>query len=182
MSTFFFIHGVGGTPEENWFPWLKAELEKLGHKIITPQFPTPENQTLENWMKIYESYQKDFTEPPVLIGHSLGVPFILDILEKYQAKAAYLVAGFVGKADNKFDPGMESFSQKLFNWPTIKKNCQKFVVFHSNNDPYLKLEKGQEVAKLLGIPLTFVENAGHFNETSGYTKFELLLSKIMDNL
>ncbi|MFA6991897.1 MAG: alpha/beta hydrolase [Candidatus Gracilibacteria bacterium] len=181
MSTFFIIHGVGGTPEENWFPWLKSELEKIGHKVIIPQFPTPENQTLKNWMKIYESYQKDFTEPPILIGHSLGVPFILDILEKYPAKSAYLVSGFVDKADNKFDSGMKTFAQKLFDWPTIKTNCKTFAIFHSDNDPYIKLEKGQEVAKLLDTPLTFIKNAGHFNETSGYTKFPLLLNTILKN-
>ena len=58
MATAFIFHGTGGYPEENWFPWLKRELESLDYKVIVPQFPTPENQTLENWFAIFEKYKK----------------------------------------------------------------------------------------------------------------------------
>jgi predicted alpha/beta hydrolase family esterase len=73
---------------------------------------------------------------------------------------------------------MKTFAQKFFNWQRIKSNCKIFVVFHSDNDPYIKLEKGQEVAEYLGVGVTLVKGAGHFNKTAGYETFDLLLEKI----
>jgi len=42
------LHGTMGSPEGNWFPWLKSQLEN-DYNVYVPQFPTPENQTKDNW-------------------------------------------------------------------------------------------------------------------------------------
>jgi len=34
----FIIHGTYGKPEENWFTWLKENLEERGHEVIVPSF------------------------------------------------------------------------------------------------------------------------------------------------
>ena len=52
MKNAIIIHGTYGNPDENWFPWLKIELEKIGYQVYVPTFPTPENQNLEAWLKI----------------------------------------------------------------------------------------------------------------------------------
>ena len=178
MANIFIFHGIGGNPEENWFPWMKKELEELGHHVIVPQFPTPKNQTLSNWLKVLEKYKKYITKGTIFIGHSLGVPFLLNVIEKQPVKAAVLVAGFVGKAENKFDKYVKTFAQRTFNWSQIKKNCKNFLIFHSDNDPYLKLSKAEELAKNLKIKIILVKGAGHFNFSSGYRHFDLLLEKI----
>ncbi len=175
---FFLFHGVGGCPDENWFGWIKTELENLGHKVFIPDFPTPEDQTLENWIRVIEKYDEYINEDTVLIGHSLGATFILSVLEKYKVNSAYFIAGFTGAIDHKFDESMRTFAQKNFDWVTIKNNCQNFYVYHSDDDPYLPLEKGRDLANKLGVKLTFIPNCGHFNLSAGFTKFERLLEDI----
>ncbi|MCK4589091.1 MAG: serine hydrolase family protein [Nanoarchaeota archaeon] len=177
MTNIFIIHGTFGHPKENWFPWLKSELEKLGHQVFVPKFTTPKNQTLNNWLKIFEEYQNQI-ENSIVIGHSLGVAFLLNILETKSVQAAFFVAGVSSPLDNEFDENMKTFSHRQFDWNKIKNNCQKFYVFHSDNDPYIPLEKAEELAKNLGVDLIIVKNAGHFNELAGYIKFDLLLEKI----
>jgi len=67
MISIIIIHGTGGSPNSNWFPWLKSELEKLGHTVFAPKFPTPEKQSLENWLKVFKKYEQylDFLYHPV---------------------------------------------------------------------------------------------------------------------
>lgn len=185
MPNAIIIHGTGGHPEKNWFPWLKKELEALGCKVYIPQFPTPQNQSLKNWFKIFAKYKKYLNQDSIMVGRSLGVAFILNLLESinHPIKAAFLIAGFARLLDNPdFDPLNQTFVDKKFAWTKIKKNCRKFYVLHSDNDPYVPLDRGEEIAKNLGVKLTLIKGAGHFNTDSGYTKFEFLLEKIKSEL
>jgi len=181
---FFIIHGSYGNPNENWFPWLKKELEKEGCIVFIPKFPTPENQSLKNWMEIFNDfYLSKIDENTILIGHSLGPSFILSILEKINPvkpiKACFFVSGFLGLLNNKeFDEINKTFTTKEFNWDKIKNNCENFYIFHSDNDPYVPLEKSIELANKLNTKSIIIKDAGHFNKSSGYTKFPELLNKI----
>ena len=172
------FHGVEGHPRENWFPWLKEKLESQGHSVFIPQFPTPDNQTLTSWKEAFKEYEKNIDESTILIGHSLGVPFALDVIERHPVKAAFLVAGFIGKAENRFDEGMKTFAQRDFDWDSIKRNCGNFKIYHSDNDPYLSVDKAERIADRLNVKIRLIKGAGHFNEASGYTRFETLLTDI----
>ena len=72
----------------------------------------------------------------------------------------------------------EKFSGFEFNWERIRKGAGHFEVYHSDNDPYVSLGNGKELAKQLGVDLTFIPNAGHINAESGYTKFGQILEDI----
>ena len=94
MTNIFVFHGTAGYPEENWFPWLKRKLEGINCKVIVPKFPTPENQTLENWLEILKKYEEFYNGTTILVCHSLGGAFLLRVLENYnvQIRAAFIVA------------------------------------------------------------------------------------------
>ncbi|MBI5553373.1 MAG: serine hydrolase family protein [Candidatus Diapherotrites archaeon] len=182
MRNAFIFHGTGGFPEENWFPWLKQKLETNGFNVIIPRFPTPENQTPETWFHVFKQYEKIYSPDTILIGHSLGGSFLLRVLEKIpiQIKAAYLVATPIGIPPIKNWLSDLPFNGHPFEWKTIRSRAEKFTVFHSDNDPYVGLENGKELAKQLGVKLTFIPNAGHFNAKASYTSFEALYEKITE--
>ena len=186
MSNVIIIHGAYGNPSENWFPQLKEELEKEGHRVFVPHFPTPENQNLGSWLEVFEGYKKYFNKDSIVVGHSLGPAFLSNVLERSEKpiRAAFFVAGFIGELNNypEINKINKTIADRKFDWKTIKKNCQKLDVFQSDNDPYVPIEKGKELAKHLDTEIKLVENAGHFNEDSGYVKFELLLENIKKEL
>jgi|SRR3989344_1787142 len=184
MNVFIF-HGTEGHPEENWFPWLKQELEQKGHKVYVPQFPSPPlvSTKISEWFDVLKNYKQYIDENTIFIGHSLGGIFTLRVLEKtveHPVKAVFFVGTPIGVRPIANYDRDNSFSGFTFDWDTIKKKTRHFVVFHSDNDPYVALENGKELAKNLAVELSFVPNAGHFNKKAGYTKFEALRDKILE--
>lgn len=185
-SKIFIFHGTEGYPEENWFPWLKEKLKQIGYEVFVPQFPSPPivPSKISEWLDVLKNYQNQIDRNTILIGHSLGGVFTLRILEKldHAVKAVFLVGTPIGISPIKNMDRDASFSGFSFNWESIKRKANHFVVFHSDNDPYVGLENGKQLAKNLGIKLSFIPNAGHFNAKAGYLKFDGLLKKIKEVL
>ena len=175
------IHGAFGNPTENWFPWLKQKLEELNHEVIIPQFPTPENQSLDNWNKVFDEYKNKIDENSIFVGHSLAPAFILSILEHVNMpiKGSFFISGFLKLLGNEtFDSINKTFVEKQFDWSKIKQNCEQFFIYHSDNDPYVPAECAHELANKLDVEARIIKNAGHFNESAGYIKFEKLFDDI----
>lgn len=183
MKNAFIIHDAYGSSEENWFPWLKKELEELDYEVFVPDFPTPQGQTLENWREVFDVYKEFINEETIFIGHSLGPLFILDILQKLNmtVKASFFVSGFLRLLGNKeFDTINKTFVENNFDWDKISANCKQFIIFHSDNDPYVPIKYANELAETLATVPIIIKGAGHFNSAAAYNKFEELLDKIKE--
>ncbi|MDO8480994.1 MAG: alpha/beta hydrolase [Nanoarchaeota archaeon] len=181
MNTAFIVHGARSSPKENWFPWLKEQLQKLGYKVYVPQFPTPENQSLDSWDKAFQPFLDKITEESVVIGHSVGVPFLLHILQNLhvEIKASFFVGGFISALGNeRFDSINKTFIEQDFHWQSIKHHCREFTLFHGEDDPYVPLDKAEELNSHLHGELIVIENGGHLNAEAGFTEFPQLLEKI----
>ncbi|MDD5165731.1 MAG: class I tRNA ligase family protein [Candidatus Pacebacteria bacterium] len=112
---FVLIHGYKGSPEQDFFPWLKKELEKRGHEVQVPALPNPENPK--------ESEQVDYVinnctidENTVIVAHSLGGVVAQKALMKLNKQISGLV--LVGTA---ITPGFSKESKsrlfhKNFTW------------------------------------------------------------------
>lgn len=184
MRNVFIFHGTEGYPEENWFPWMKEKLEATGnYKVFVPQFPSPPvvPAKVGEWFEVLKDYEQDINEDSILIGHSLGGVFTLRVLErrKQPVRAAVFVGTPIGIQPIKNYDRDNAFSGFSFDWSTIKANAKDLIVYQSDDDPYVGLENGEELAGNLGVELSFIPNAGHFNKRAGYTEFQDLLDKVL---
>jgi predicted alpha/beta hydrolase family esterase len=178
MAKVIIIHGTGGSPSGNWFPWLSKELENLGHSILVPKMPTPENQSLLNWFLALEEQNCLSDELTVFIGHSVGAVFLLRYLEEKVSKplcASIFVSGFVRELNlEKFDRLNSSFIKDSYDWDIIKKNAGEILCIFGDNDPYVPIEQSVELALNLNVDPIIIKNGGHLNEEFGYIDFPLL--------
>ncbi|MBU1110722.1 alpha/beta hydrolase [Patescibacteria group bacterium] len=181
MKTIVILHGTMGSPQGNWFPWLKQEIEKLGHTAIVPKFPTPEGQTTRNWLKILDEAVPAYDENLILVGHSSSPLVICAKLQQLEKSvgAVFLAAPFIGDVGNaEYDELNADFNSFPFDWELIKKRCKKFYIYRSDNDPYVPEEQGRAMAENLGVSEIIIPSGGHLNAETGYTKFPLLFKEL----
>lgn len=182
MKNALILHGTGDNSKENWFPWLKSELENQGYKVYVPDLPNANKPLISRYNQfIFPQWQ--FDSESILIGHSSGAVAILGMLQELPknivVKKAILVAGF--KDDLNFDPVKEMFAEYSFDWDKIKKHAREFIFIHSDNDPYIDLKQGEFLKEKLGGELVVLPGQGHFSiSTVGekYREFPELLKYI----
>lgn len=182
-------------PEDAWWPWLKQELGKMGHKVLVQQFPVdhwskvdnlkPEeyqpSADLNSWMDKFEEIKADFLadKDKMVVGHSLGPLFLLHLLEKYQftINNAVLVAPFFeihGKSAivEKFN---EPFYKTDFDFAKIRRLMPDSTVIYSDNDPYVDNAKSLDFAKKLHSQTIKVHGLGHMGLEAGIKEFPAVL-------
>ena len=88
------IHGNGGSkPTDNWFPYLKRELEKIGIKTEAPQFPDADLARASYWIPFLKDTLKA-DEKTIIIGHSSGAIAAMKFAEKNRILGSVLVGAY----------------------------------------------------------------------------------------
>ena len=181
MKNAFIIHWTGWSPEGNWFPWMKAQLEEKGYEVYIPKLLTPEGQSLESWTEAFSEYELYINEETIFIAHSAGPAFVLSSLERLDTRisACYFAAGFLGLINiPDFDVLNTTITNRDCNWEKIHENCKNFYMCHGSDDPYVPLENAKMLSNKLGVEIDMIEWWGHLNSESGYSEFEYLLEQI----
>ena len=110
---FVLIHGYTGTPEANFFPWLKNKLEQLGHGVSLPALPNTDEPNVQEQID-FVLKNETFDENTIVVAHSLGGSVVIKALESVNTKIQklILVGGFV---DPKFKDHPRPF-ESTFDW------------------------------------------------------------------
>ena len=175
------VHGTCGSPEGNWFSWLKNELSNLGFDVSVPRFPTPAGQSFASWRKVFADMNTQAPDQTILIGHSIGAPFVLRMAEETNApyNAFLAVCPFAKTLGiEEFDGLNSTFVDHNFDWPRIKAGAKHRFCFAGDNDPYVPLTFSEDVAQKAGATLHVVPGGGHLNADSGYVTFPQILEVI----
>lgn len=184
MKNALILHGTGGNPKENWFDWLRVELEKEGWRVWVPHLPDSDAPNIKRYNRfLLEEQRWDFNEESIIIGHSSGAVAILGLLEELPENVivdrCYLVGAFkddLGRTD------LTGLFEEPFDFAKIKQHAQKLVFIHADNDPHCPLTHAQYLAEQTGGQLIIKPGQKHFSVgTYGeqYRQFPFLLELIL---
>lgn len=183
MKNALILHGTDGHSKENWFNWLKVELENKGWKVWVPDLPHAEKPNIDRYNDyLFANKDWQFNEESILVGHSSGAVAILGLLQTLpddvKVDTCYLVGAF--RNDLKWD-ALKDLFVKPFDYEKIKNKAKRFIFIHSDDDPYCPLEHAEFIAEKLDGKLIVKKGQKHFSVGSfgeEYREFPFLLKLI----
>lgn len=160
MNHLVLLHGIGADSSNHWLPYLQTHFKNLNWQVDAPNLPNDNQPDLQIWLD-FVCNKVSLTTETVLVGHSMGCPLILSLLERSSVKVAktILVAGF----SEAVDETARDFVQQNYDWSTIKNNCSEFYFVNSDNDPYGCDDKqGRLMLDKLGGTQVTISGGMHF--------------------
>ena len=180
MKRIFIIHGWGFAPRNNFYPWLKSELEKLGYKVFAPDMPDTDTPVIEAWV----NHLRDLVGTPdkntYFIGHSIGCQTILRYLETISTPVggAIFVAGWFNLTNQDEEEKViaKPWIETPIDYAKVKVNLTSSVAILSDNDPYVPYEETKRNFEIrLGSEVVTIPGAGHITSGDGFGPFPQLV-------
>ncbi|MEK7134747.1 MAG: alpha/beta hydrolase [Patescibacteria group bacterium] len=185
----FIAHGWDSSPEGDWFPWLKKELEEKGFEVYVPQLPDSENPRIYNWVPKLGEVVGVADENTYFVGHSIGCQTIARYLESLpegvKIGGAVFVAGFFKRLTGlEDDPDVRETDKHWIESPLdfekVKSHLSKSIAIFSDNDPFVPLDNQDDFRDRLGSEIMTEHRKGHFNRPDdGITELPIVLQSVL---
>lgn len=155
------LHGNGGgSGQDQWFPYIKRELEGIGVECIAPDLPDAQLARMQFWFPYFTDKLK-LSQDDIVVGHSSGALAILKYAEKNEIGASVLVGTYytdLGYEDEK----TSGYFDTPWLWNNIKANQKWTAIFASTDDPFIPIEEPRFIRDQLNSEYFEFTNQGHF--------------------
>lgn len=174
------LHGTDADSSANWFPWLRDQLSSgLGWDVWVPDLPGADAPDLRRYVPYLREHAPwEFDRDVVLIGHSSGALAALGLLQSLDPRAKVRMAVLVGAFEDDLGwPELSGLFVEPYDFPALRGRAERYVLFHSDTDPYCPLEHAEHLAEHLDGALRVEPGQGHFSASTEppYTEFPKLL-------
>ncbi|HUQ85748.1 MAG TPA: alpha/beta fold hydrolase [Candidatus Limnocylindrales bacterium] len=180
MTKAIFIPGNGGgTPQDNWFPYLKTELENLHVNVIASDFPDSDLARAKYWLPFLKELGAD--ENTILIGHSSGSVAAMKYAENNKILGSVLVGSYYTDTGDEKEKASGYFDTP-WNWEAIKQNQKWIIQFASTDDPWIPIAEPRFVHDKLDTEYHEFTDKGHFGGDYHKPEFPELLAALKNKL
>lgn len=170
MKRAFLVHGWGGSPEREWFPWLKVELEKNGFDVQVPALPDSDHPHITAWVPALAAAVGTPDAETYFVGHSMGCQTIARYLSGLEGPVTVGGVVYVGGYFDSLTLGEDEEVDIWDEWRTVpidlsrvKARAPKSIALFSSDDPYVPLENMKRFGQELGSKIIIEHGQGHFS-------------------
>jgi predicted alpha/beta hydrolase family esterase len=184
MTRVFVVHRWGGSPETDWYPWIKRKVEELGGECTILKMPTPQNPKMEEWIRTLAEAVGEVDVNTYLVGHSIGCQTILRYIERIPKDAevggVVLVAPWTRLKPESYESEEDKavarpWIDKPIDWKKIFSHEHNTTAIFSENDPYVFVEEAEFFRKKLNADIILEKKMGHFSIYDKTTELPMLL-------
>jgi len=174
MNKTLILHGWGGSDAPHWQAELASEIAKNYGTVSFPLLDNCHFPSKNRWIRQVKQLLEEF-KPDTVVCHSLAntLWFWLCQEDIEEVERLFMVS----------PPSLSTTETtiKTFFPCEIPQNCfaKQIELMVSDNDPWIKLEEAEKMAKEIGANYTIIKNAAHINADSGYGKWKFLEQLVM---
>ena len=166
MKKIILVHGWGGSPKDNWFPWLKKELKKKGFQVKALIMPNTDEPKIAKWVPFLKKHVLKLDKNTYFVGHSIGCQTIMRYLEKSKGKIngmVFVAPWFTLKnLEPEEKPLAKPWLDTPINYKSVLKHTNKVFAIFSDNDPVVPVDNIKLFRNKLGAKIIIEKKKGHF--------------------
>lgn len=174
MKKALLLHGWGWDSENNWFPWLKTQLIDKWYYVEVPNLSNTEKPVLAEQLSDIADIVQWFTKDDLIIWHSLGCQLALQAINTHNLQNIWVIFIWPSypwvTAEIWVEIVWDSYETlAAYNDAPVKFTQAEntYVVFLSQDDPYIKLEHAEHYYCMLeNVEFVEFEDKGHFNNSA----------------
>ena len=177
MRAFLILHGLEGSGPSHWQTWVAGALQAKGLKVAYPLLPDADRPRLTAWL---DALGEELSALPAaqttVLCHSLGSLLWLHHAARRpgaQVARALLVAPPQPDEDDPQSPG---FRPVPLDRDGVERVARETLLVCSTNDPNCPAETSERIGAETGIPIEWIEDAGHVNADAGYGPWSELVA------
>lgn len=184
MKRIVLVHGWGGGPNADWFPWMIDNLQQTNFEIIAPQLPDTDNPRIEKWVPALAEAVGTPDENTYFIGHSMGCQTIARYLatlpKDIKVGGVIFVAGFFDSLnEDEYDEADKETASLWLNTPLdlkkVKLHIKESIYYISEDDPDVPILNKERFANELNSEVIVLNGYKHFTDPTVPVVFEKLL-------
>jgi uncharacterized protein len=170
---FLMVHGVQHRrPRQHWLWWLTEALRRRGEQVLYPQFPTPEQPSMSEWIDLLHAELAQLGDQErVVVCHSLGCALWLRAAQALPADlrvSRVLLVSPLGDQAFAVANGNQEFKLERVDRELLAAASAKPPhVVVSATDPYAPANP-RAWSAALGLDCDLLPAAGHITPGDGY--------------